>query len=99
MPTEGSCSSAASPQTAAPRGGAAAHRGAPLSDLWQWDGTRWTEIRPAGTGPGHRYQPVMVYDRRRDRTVLYGGIGSSSASSSDTWEWDGAVWRAMAASH
>lgn len=75
--------------------GAAAHRGAPLSDLWQWDGTRWTEIRPDGPGPGHRYQPVMVYDRKRARTVLYGGIGGSS----DTWEWDGVRWTAMAASH
>ena len=25
--------------------GAAAHRNAPLTDMWQWDGKRWTEIR------------------------------------------------------
>ena len=72
--------------------GAAAHRNAPLSDLWQWDGSRWTEIALSGPTPGHRYQPVMVYDRKRDRTVLYGGIGSGS----DTWEWDGAAWRVVA---
>jgi hypothetical protein len=70
-------------------GGAAAHRDAPLSDMWQWDGSRWTEIRLAGPTPGDRYQPVMVYDRARDRTVLYGGIGGVS----DTWEWDGHHWR------
>lgn len=70
-------------------GGAAAHRDAPLSDMWQWDGARWTEIRVEGATPGHRYQPVMVYDRSRDKTVLYGGIGGSS----DTWEWDGQRWR------
>jgi hypothetical protein len=63
--------------------GAAAHRDAPLSDMWQWDGTRWTEIRLTGPTPGHRYQPVMVYDKARDRTVLYGGIGAAT----DTWEW------------
>ena len=51
-------------------GGSAAHRDAPLSDMWQWDGERWTEIRMTGQTPGHRYQPVMVYDRARDRTVL-----------------------------
>ena len=33
--------------------------------------------------------PVMVYDRARQKTVLYGGI----AGSGDTWEWDGQQWR------
>jgi hypothetical protein len=70
-------------------GGAAAHRDAPLSDMWQWDGKRWTEIHLTGQTPGHRYQPVMVYDRARKKTVLYGGI----ANSGDTWEWDGQRWR------
>jgi hypothetical protein len=70
-------------------GGAAAHRDAPLSDMWQWDGARWTEIRLTGPTPGHRYQPVMVYDRARARTVLYGGVGGPN----DTWEWDGHQWQ------
>ena len=69
--------------------GAAAHRDAPLSDMWQWDGTRWTEIALDGPTPGYRYQPVMVYDRARGRTVLYGGI----AGANDTWEWDGKQWQ------
>jgi hypothetical protein len=68
--------------------GAAAHRDAPLDDMWQWDGERWREIRLAGPTPGHRYQPVMVYDRARRKTVLYGGIGGSA----ETWEWDGRRW-------
>jgi len=70
-------------------GGAAAHQGALLNDMWQWDGSHWTQIRLAGPTPGHRYQPVMVYDRARTQTVLYGGIGDSG----DTWEWDGHRWR------
>jgi hypothetical protein len=70
--------------------GSAAHRDAPLTDMWQWDGTRWTEIRPSGPTPGHRYQPVMVYDRARGKTVLYGGL---EGSKDDTWEWDGRQWR------
>jgi hypothetical protein len=68
--------------------GAAAHKDAPLTDMWQWDGTRWTEIALSGPTPGYRYQPVMVYDAARDRTVLVGGIGGSA----DTWEWDGTRW-------
>jgi hypothetical protein len=70
-------------------GGAAAHRNAPLSDMWRWDGAAWTEIRLDGPTPGHRYQPVMVYDRARGTTILHGGIGGSS----DTWEWNGVRWR------
>jgi hypothetical protein len=70
-------------------GGAAAHRGAALGDMWRWDGKRWTEIVLTGATPGHRYQPVMVYDRARARTVLHGGLGGPH----DTWEWDGQRWR------
>jgi hypothetical protein len=93
----GSVSPTAWPSRSAPEragvvllyGGAAAHRNAPLSDMWQWDGSRWTEIPVTGPTPGHRYQPVMVYDRARERTILYGGIGGPG----DTWEWDGRRWR------
>ena len=70
-------------------GGAAAHKNAPLSDMWQWDGQRWSEIPISGSTPGDRYQPVMVYDRARDRTVLFGGGGNRS----DTWEWARRSWR------
>lgn len=69
--------------------GAAAHRDAPLHDMWQWDGTRWTEIQLTGPTPGYRYQPIMVYDRARGKTVLYGGL---QGSKDDTWEWDGRQW-------
>jgi hypothetical protein len=69
--------------------GAAAHRGAPLTDMWQWDGKRWSEIRLTGPTPGYRYQPVMVYDRARGKTVLYGG---SQDPTDATWEWDGRSW-------
>jgi hypothetical protein len=69
--------------------GAGAHRNAPLTDMWRWDGERWTELHPDGPTPGYRYQPVMVYDRARGRTVLFGGI----AGINDTWEWDGRHWQ------
>jgi hypothetical protein len=70
--------------------GSAAHRNAPLTDMWKWDGHRWSEIALTGSTPGYRYQPVMVYDRARARTILYGGI---QGSNDDTWEWDGQRWR------
>jgi len=70
--------------------GSAAHSKAPLTDMWQWDGQRWSEVPQNGPTPGHRYQPVMVYDRARGKTVLYGGLGESK---DDTWEWDGQRWQ------
>lgn len=72
--------------------GSAAHSGAPLADMWKWNGQQWTQIPLSGATPGHRYQPVMVYDRSRDRTVLYGGLGDST---DETWEWDGERWRVI----
>jgi hypothetical protein len=71
-------------------GGAATHSDTSLADMWQWDGRRWSEIRLTGPTPGFRYQPIMVYDRARGKTVLYGGI---LGSRNDTWEWDGRAWR------
>jgi hypothetical protein len=73
-------------------GGSSAHRNGALRDLWRWDGARWTEIAQGGVTPGDRYQPVMVHDRARGKTVLFGGLGNPS----DTWEWDGGRWRQAA---
>ncbi len=70
-------------------GGAAAHKGAPLSDMWQWDGAGWSEIKMTGPTPGNRYQPLMVYDVKHEKIVLYGGLGDFK---DDTWEWDGKQW-------
>jgi hypothetical protein len=75
-------------------GGAAAHQNAPLSDMWKWDGSRWTEIRLDGPTPGYRYQPVMVYDRARGVTLLYGGAPDGNT---DTCELNGARWTRIAA--
>jgi len=69
----------------------AAHSNAPLTDMWQWDGRQWSEIPLTGPTPGHRYQPMMVYDAARQVTVLYGGLQGSTDT---TWEWDGRRWRA-----
>ena len=69
--------------------GAAAHRDAPLSDMWQWDGCAGPKSASRARRPGYRYQAVMVYDRARGGTVLYGGI----VGPGDTWEWDGQRWR------
>jgi hypothetical protein len=42
--------------------------------------------------PGPRQSHLMAYDSRRERVVMYGGIGGTNQRLSDTWEWDGRQW-------
>jgi hypothetical protein len=67
-----------------------------LTDMWQWDGSHWTEITLTGPTPGKRYSPAMAFDASRGRIVLHGGLevrgrGDFTAFD-DIWEWDGATW-------
>jgi len=44
------------------------------------------------TAPGSRSHHALAYDAARGTVVVFGGRRSQGPSS-DTWEWDGAVWR------
>ena len=67
-----------------------------LTDMWEWDGEKWSEIKTPAVNPGIRYSPGMAYDRNRRRVVLYGGIRQEDGGEPhyvfDTWEWDGRRW-------
>lgn len=67
------------------------------NQTWVFDGVAWSQSL-AGLPPPKRYWSAMAYDPLRDVVVLYGGIGGPSGSTplSDTWEWDGVVWRQIA---
>ena len=53
-----------------------------LDDIWEWDGTTWTEqSRPIE--PSEPYWPAMAYDAARERTVL--------ALASRTWTYGNSV--------
>lgn len=78
-------------------GGSSAYRPARyLTDMWEWDGEKWSEIKMPAVNPGIRYSPGMAYDRNRRRIVLYGGIQQEDGGEPhyvfDTWEWDGRRW-------
>lgn len=61
-----------------------------LQDTWTFDGTTWTEARPAHAPPG-RSMGVLTEDPGRARLVLFGG-STDSGDRRDLWEWDGSDW-------
>jgi len=71
--------------------------GAPLTDTWAWDGTRWTELDSGVPSPSARDAHAMAYDRAGDRVVLFGGDDIDGVDQSDTWSWDGTRWTEIAA--
>jgi hypothetical protein len=60
---------------------------------WTWDGTAWTE-EPTATTPSPRLNPAVVYDRARERVLLFGGssLTGGGVTLDDTWVWDGTAW-------
>lgn len=76
-------------------GGSASHDHV-YGETWEHDGTRWTRIDVAS--PPARQAHVMVFDERRRRVVVFGGIGAAAARGErapilgDTWEYDGTRW-------
>jgi hypothetical protein len=68
-------------------------------DMWSFDGSGWTEIKPT-TKPGTRYGAQVGVDRFSGRTILFGGLRletddkglQKQVYANDTWEWDGQNW-------
>jgi hypothetical protein len=63
-----------------------------FQDTWEWDGTRWWDVTPAGASPAPRMRHALVHDGLRHRTVLFGGRNDAGDLFQDTWEWDGSTW-------
>ncbi len=59
--------------------------GQAVNDVWEWDGSRWAVITPAGQLPSARTGAALAYDPGREVVVLAGGL-SQQGVVSDTWE-------------
>ena len=71
--------------------------GAVLADTWLWSSTTQSWTQAAATGPTPRTRVAMAFDPIAKKVVMFGGLGSTTASD-ETWEWDGTSWaRAMTA--
>jgi cysteine-rich repeat protein len=56
------------------------------NETWIWQTNQWRQLRPRTTPPAIK-NPVLVYDARRRRVVLFTGTDPLSV-----WEWDGVDW-------
>ncbi|MGZ8540872.1 MAG: Kelch repeat-containing protein [Chitinophagaceae bacterium] len=72
--------------------GGSGRRGVVNGITWQWDGSAWKKFE--GAGPEGRQGFVMVYDSKRKKTVLFGGMdGAGKFFYDDVWEFDGVHWQ------
>ncbi|MBK9386122.1 MAG: hypothetical protein IPN34_15020 [Planctomycetes bacterium] len=60
-----------------------------LQDTWEYDGATWL-LRQPTTVPPIRAAYAMAYDSAVARTILFGGLTTSTT----TWSWDGDDWTA-----
>ncbi len=71
--------------------------GVSLADTWLLKGNSWQEIGVT-KGPPARRQHTLSYDKKRGRTVLFGGFdrkGGEKIVHGDTWEFNGIKWAQM----
>ena len=66
-----------------------------LGDTWNWNGTAWQQLTPAGASPSPRYTHGLAYlaNGTNHQVVLFGGIGPGPQTLGDTWVWEGTGWR------
>ena len=57
--------------------------------MWEWDGTTWTQRTTPAT-PTTTRAAAMVWEDRRQKCLLFGGVGLRPVD--ETWEWDGYAW-------
>ncbi|MEM7202294.1 MAG: kelch repeat-containing protein [Planctomycetota bacterium] len=62
------------------------------AELWEWDGTTWTQAFARPPLPERRVDAAMAADPLRGRVVVHGGRSVTSTFYDDTVEWDGTAW-------
>jgi hypothetical protein len=75
-------------------GGASQPPSTERSQLWAWDGERWSVLDESG--PPVRNLAGVAYDAGRDVLVIHGGTYSAELSYDETWEWSqGGGWQEL----
>jgi cysteine-rich repeat protein len=60
-----------------------------LSDTWEFDGRKWSQVTPGGVAPGQRAGAVLDYDSNSFTSRLYGGDNGATLNT-DILTYDGA---------
>ena len=61
------------------------------NDLWQWDGSDWSQLVPATTSPMARHYHGLAFDPTRNQLLLFGG-SPGLPPLGDTWTWNDGAW-------
>jgi hypothetical protein len=61
-------------------------------ETWERDSSTWRKID--APGPPARDEALLVYDAKRQRSILHGGR-RRSVSVNDTWSWNGRQWQQL----
>jgi len=75
-------------------GGGAANSDPSRNDTWAWDGTTWTELRPADAPPSAG-EAKMVYEPDMAGLVLVSQAAPGDAGHVTTWTWTGNNWKEL----
>ncbi|MFN7972296.1 MAG: kelch repeat-containing protein [Acidobacteriota bacterium] len=68
--------------------------GGATNDLWEYDGTSWTQVVANAPAPA-RYSHGVAFDSARNRLVIYGGYtGAAPFYLNDVWEYTPGFWTA-----
>lgn len=62
-----------------------------FQDTWEFDGTKWTQVRPTAQ-PRKLFLSSMTYDEARQRIVMFGGTSPGWAYRDEVVEYDGKTW-------
>lgn len=64
------------------------------ASTWEFDGSTWRNIQTA-SAPEPRYRHQLLYDSKRERVLLFGGVSINLPTRffSDLWQYDGVDWR------
>jgi hypothetical protein len=60
-----------------------------LSDVWAWNGSSWRFVGDTGV---RRIVAPLAFDSKRQRTLMFGGIGDSETNDGKLWNLEGAMW-------
>ncbi|MCB9869978.1 MAG: hypothetical protein H6837_08985 [Planctomycetes bacterium] len=64
--------------------------GAPMNDLYEFDGKTWTQLSANGASgsPPQRDKAGVCWDFKRGKLIVFGGEDTSGTLLNDTWEFD-----------